>query len=111
MGVLTREQILARKLAGAEPFDLPDGSGQVMLRGLTRNEALAVKDGETTADKDDIVVSLGMVEPALSIEDVAAWAAADDAGTLAAISNRISELSRMQEGAGKSGVQRPRRRR
>ena len=106
---LTREQILARKVAGkTETFEL--GDGHVVIRGLTRNEALMVREAETLADKDNLVISLGLVDPVMSPEDVAAWGESDDAGTLSAISERIGELSGMSEGAGKSRVSRARRR-
>jgi hypothetical protein len=106
---LTREQILARKVAGrTEVYPVDDG--EVVIRGLTRNEALAVREADTLADKDNLLISLGLVDPVLSPEDVAAWAENDEAGVLAGISTRIGELSGMGEGAGKSRVPRARKR-
>lgn len=108
---LTREQILARKTGTeTEPFTLPDG-GVVIIRGLTRNEALKVRDADTLADKDNVLISLGLVDPQLSVDDVAVWAENEPAGTMADLSQRIGEISGMSEGAGKSGVPRPRKRR
>lgn len=108
---LTREEILARKVAGrTEVFDLGDG-GEVVIRGLTRNEALAVRGCESTGDMDSMMISFGLVDPVMSPEDVDTWGSADDAGTMIRLSNRISELSGMVEGAGKSGVPSPRKRR
>lgn len=109
---LTREQILSRKVAGkTEQYALGDGDGSyVVIRGLTRNEALAVREAETLADKDNLLISLGLVEPQMTPEDVAAWAESDEAGVLAGISTRIGELSGMSEGAGKSRVPRARKR-
>lgn len=111
MAVLTREQILARKIGGkTEEWPIGD-DGVVIIRGLTRDEALAVREADTLADKDNLLISLGMVDPKMTPEDVAAWALDDEAGVLAGISTRIGELSGMAEGAGKSGVPRPRKRR
>ncbi len=106
---LTREQILARKVAGKTEI-YPIDDGEVVIRGLTRNEALEVREAETLADKDNLLISLGLVEPTMSPEDVAAWAESDEAGVLAGLSERIGVLSGMSEGAGKSRVPRARRR-
>ena len=106
---LTREQILARKTAGhTEPYKIDDD--EVIIRGLTRNEALRVQKTEDLEDKDNLMISLGLVDPVMTPDDVAAWGAADVAGTLVQLGNAISRLSRMVEGAGKSGVSRPRKR-
>jgi hypothetical protein len=106
MANLTREQILARKI-GKGTATLPDGS-TVAIRGLTRDEVLAAQEGtDTSADRDNALVALGMIDPKLSIEDVAAWAAAGDAGDLVAVSEAIQELSGLTEGAGKSRVAGP----
>lgn len=108
--VLSRDEILARKGGvKTEQFDIP-GVGTVVIRGLTRNEALQVRDAETTADKDNTLISHGLVEPKMSVDDVAAWADNESAGVMAALSERIGELSGMTEGAGKSRVPRTRRR-
>jgi hypothetical protein len=106
---LTREQILARKVAGhTESFKI--GDGEVIIRGLTRNEALLVRAGDNAGEMDNLMISLGMVDPVMTPEDVDAWGEVGDAGTMIRLSNRISELSGMVEGAGKSGVPRARRR-
>lgn len=102
MAVLTREEILARKL-GRRAVDLPDGSGTVVVRALTRNEAIRVGDLKDDIDaKDNLMIHLGLVEPAMSLDDVAAWALADDAGTLSVISEAIAELSNMTKGSAKA---------
>lgn len=99
---LTREQILARK-TGRGKATLPDGS-TVGIRALTRDECLEMQELKTLADKDTFIIAVGMTDPVMSIEDVAAWAAAGDAGDLVAVSNAISVLSGLAEGAGKSRV-------
>jgi hypothetical protein len=109
MGNLTREEILARK-RGHDVVDLPDG-GTVEVRGLNRREAIEVGEVEAGLDRDALLISLGMIDPKMTVEDVLAWGVEDDSGTLEIVSRRIGELSRMVEGAGKSGVSRARRRR
>jgi hypothetical protein len=107
--VLTREEILA-KTRGEETVELKSG-GSVRVRGLSRNEALAVQECEGTAARDNLMISLGMIEPKLSVEDVAAWADAGSAGDAADVGETIGQLSGFREGAGKSGVSRSRRKR
>lgn len=103
---LTRAQILARK-TGRDVATLPDGT-TVAVRALTRNEVLQSQELGTLIDRDNFIVATGMTDPKLSVEDVAAWAEAADAGDLVAVSDRIAELSGLKEGAGKSGVPRTR---
>lgn len=102
MANLTREQILARK-TGKGRATLPDGS-TVAIRALTRDEVLASQDLDALTDKDNFIVATGMTDPKLTVDDVAAWAAAGDAGDLVAVSEAIAELSGLAQGAGKSGV-------
>lgn len=105
---LTREQIKARK-RGHGVCKLPDGS-TVAIRALSRDEVLEMQALETVAERDNFVVSRGMTEPELSVEDVAEWAADGAAGDMVAITQAVALLSGLQEGAGKSGPARARRR-
>lgn len=109
---LTREQILARRVAGkTEEFKI--GDDVVVIRGLTRDESLSMRKAGEAGDlgaTDNLLIHYGLVDPEMSIEDVAAWAAADDAGTLTDLSQAIARLSGMVEGAGKSRVPRARKR-
>lgn len=100
--MLTRAQILSRK-TGKGTATLPDGS-KVAVRGLTRDEVLEYQELESLADRDNWIVARGMTQPRMSVEDVAAWAAAADAGDLVAVSERICELSGLKQGADKSDV-------
>jgi hypothetical protein len=98
MAMLTREQILARKL-GKGFATLPDGS-KVAIRALTRDEVLAGQD-LPTAEKDNLYIATGMTNPIMSVDDVAAWAASGDAGDLVEVSNAIATLSGLAPGAPK----------
>lgn len=110
MAALTREQILARKLH-QEVVDLPDGSGTVTVRGITRNEALELQDLKTTAERDNHVIAAGMIEPKLTADEVRDWAENDDAGTLKVVSEAIAKLSRMTPDAQKEVTKSAARRR
>lgn len=104
--MLTRDEILARK-TGVEKFTLPDGSGEVEIRGITHAQAAevgAARNAEDATRATALIIRYGMVTPELSADDVDAWMAADDAGTLELVAQAIGRLSRIIEGAGKSGV-------
>lgn len=104
--MLTREQILARKM-GRDVLAIDDAGGTVAVRGLNRTESIAVGEEQDHAVRDRMIIHFGLVDPALSIEDIAAWQEQDGGGpdsALEKVSRKISELSGMVEGAGKSDV-------
>jgi hypothetical protein len=110
---LTREQILSRKV-GTATYPHQMGDDVVLIRGLSRNESLEVRylvddQGDRKA-ADNLIIHYGLVEPALSVEDVELWGSQDAAGELTRLSNHIAEVSGLVEGAGKSGVPRARKR-
>lgn len=109
MSNLTRDQILARKM-GQKVITLPDGSGTVTVRGLNRREALTVSGMDNMYERDVYLTACGMVDPAMTIDDVKAWGDSDGTDTLEFVTREIGVLSAMVEGAGKSGVPRARRR-
>lgn len=102
MANLTREEILARKI-GRGKVALPDGS-TVAIRALTRDEVLESQEISALTDRDNFIIATGLTDPKLSVEQVAAWAAAGDAGDLVAVSEGVARLSGLLQGAGKSGV-------
>lgn len=99
---LTRAQILARK-TGRGVATLPDGS-TVAVRAMTRDEVLEMQSfGDDLAGRDNFIVATAMTDPKLSIEDVAAWAAAGAAGDIVAVTDEVAALSGLKQGAGKRG--------
>lgn len=104
MAVLTRDQILARKTTGrpAKPYVLPDGS-TIMVRGLSHGQAMEARVDDI-GDRYDLMLHYGMAGPVLSVEEVQAWRAEEDAGVIEGIVERIMIMSGLNEGAGKSGV-------
>jgi hypothetical protein len=109
---LTREQILARKVAGhTEEHKL--GDDVVIIRGLSFAESIEVRtklEAGDLAAGNAIMFHYALVDPALSLDDVDVWMASDEGGELTRLGNHISELSGLVEGAGKSGVPRARKR-
>jgi hypothetical protein len=117
MGQLTKAQILARKY-GRDVVDLGDGE-TVTVRGLSRNEADRVAAAEKTVERDvspkvkqdAVMISIGLVDPVLSVDEVIDWFDDAPAGDIKAIAQRIAELSGMGEGQGKQATKSvPRRR-
>lgn len=93
------------KAALPEETILLAGLGEVRVRGLSRSEALSLG-----AHKDDpraleqLIVRLGLVEPALSEDEVTAWFASAPAGLVDPIVKAVERLSGLGEGAPKSGI-------
>lgn len=98
------KETLLKGLTPERVVDLP-GVGDVRVRGLSRSEAVslaAVKDD--TAALEQLIIRLGLVDPALSADEVAEWYAAAPAGLTDLIINAVEDLSGLRQGAGKSGV-------
>lgn len=110
--MLSREDILARK-AGVEKYTLADGSGDVGIKGVGHAQASEVskarEDGEVSR-ATALIIAYGLVDPKMTVEEVEEWMTNDDAGTLEQLAQAIGRLSRLFEGAAKSGVSKPRRR-
>lgn len=79
--------------------------GRVKVRGLSRAEHVSLQ-----ALKDDLgalersIVQMGLVEPPLTLEEVATWYASALSDDVDAIVAAVSELSGTSKGSPKSGV-------
>lgn len=81
---------------------VPTAAGPVKVRGLSRLEVLDL-GGRGKVDFERRLLALGVVDPALSEDQVAAWQAIPGrAGEIGRVSNRITELSGIGEGAAKA---------
>lgn len=79
-----------------------EGVGTVKVRGLSRAEALEIqKVTGGVAAIERKLLSLAMVDPALTEDEVAQWQRASVAGELDPVTNKVAELSGMNEGADK----------
>lgn len=112
MAVLTREQILARKVAGdVETVDLGDGS-EVVVRGLTRGEASKTSGIEDFEEIEILAVSMGLVDPPMTPDDVRAWREQDQSGAIDNVVTTIQRLSGSAPGQAKDATKSvPQRRR
>lgn len=116
--MLTRDEILARKAQGATEHKLKDGSGEVMIRGLSvrQSNEVGLAGRQETADgitlATVLIVHYGLVEPEMSPEDVEVWAEIPgQGGVIEDLASAISDLSSFGEGAQKSRVPAPARKR
>lgn len=96
--------------ADGEPVPLPKLGLTVRVRGLSRGEVLVMrhlKDKgilDTAAKWEAHMFSRAMTYPKMSFDEVLAWQSGSPAGEMNPVSDKISELSAMDEGADKSDV-------
>lgn len=85
-------------------------AGVVVVRALTRKEVLQLngakaRDEVDVAEFEQRMVSLGMVSPKMTPAEVSVWQDHDKAGgPLEEVTRAITELSKLYEGADKSGL-------
>jgi hypothetical protein len=101
------------RTAGTLEITLPSDGSTVLIRGLTRDEIVDAQERfpGSTKDRDNVCIAAGLVDPAMTEDEVAEWAAGAPAGDLTHVSEQIQERSGLREGAGKSGVRPARKRR
>lgn len=94
-----KARLLARRL-GSEVVPI-DGVGDVTVRGLNRDESILVGQESEVADRDRIMVSLGMVDPVMTVDEVREWQQSGPGGEIEDVSRAIARLSKMIPGADK----------
>jgi hypothetical protein len=100
MARLRKDTILTARIP-REEFTIK-GHGDVLIRGLSRVEALQLPDEEVA--KEARLLSIGIVEPAFTVAEIRQWMADSVAGELQDVSQRIAQLSGMLADAGKSDL-------
>lgn len=101
--------------AEEETREVPSHAGTIVVRGLTRKEVLTFKGAHDrneidVAEYERQMIAAAMITPKMTIAEVEKWQEIDKAGgTMGKVADAIAELSKMQEGADKSGVPSPRR--
>lgn len=103
MAVLSREQILARKVAG-HTETVPLGDGEVVVRGLSRREASECGKLDDQDEVEALALHFGLVDPALSVDDVRTWREQDESGELQKVVDKIQSLSGSAPGQGKDAT-------
>lgn len=96
---LTKEQLFANQIDGKRPVKLP-GVGTVWVRPLSRTEVLEAQDEDlSTAAFEYLLVSMAMVDPELTVDDVRRWASVSPAGHIEKVVSKIRDLSGLNPGA------------
>lgn len=96
--------------ADGEPVPLPALGLTVRVRGLARKEVLVMRHLKEkgildTAEKWEAhLFSRAMTYPKMSFDEVLEWQSASPAGEMTPVSDKISQLSALDEGADKSDV-------
>jgi hypothetical protein len=81
------------------------GVGTVKVRALTREEALAVRNQEmTVAEMEQKLLAAAMLEPQLTVKEVAMWQRNSPAGELEPVVNKIVEISGLAVEAAKEAM-------
>ena len=104
MAVLSRDEILARKVHGrTEHVELADGS-EVVVRGMTRGEASETSRIEDFEEIEVLALSWAMVEPKLTPDEVRLWRSQDESGEVQKVVTAIQRLSGTGAGEGKEAT-------
>lgn len=78
-----------------------DGIGVLRVRGLTRGEVFAVQQCKGTEASERKILSLGVVDPSLTENEVRQWQENSPAGEIEPVVNKIRELSKLTDAAAK----------
>lgn len=82
--------------SGYPEEDIPiPGLGMVRVRGLSRHEVLHIQAVKTVAAVERMTVSLGMVDPPMTEDDVKRWQKVSVGGELDEVTRTIGRLSGM----------------
>jgi hypothetical protein len=81
--------------------DIP-GLGSVRVRGLSRHEVIHLQSAKGALAVERVTVSLGLVDPVLTEDEVARWQRVSPAGELDSVTQAIGQLSGVLEGSAKA---------
>ena len=98
---MDKATLLARRLP-EDDVDVP-GVGTVRVRGLSRAEALAANDLDGD-ERETYWLSCGIVDPALTDEEIRQWRGAATYQEIELVADRIAELSGMRETSAKEAT-------
>lgn len=102
-------ETLIQVRAGEEDVTLPSGA-LVRVRGLSRGEVFMMQKSRADGGiRDEAawerrMIHLAMLQPELSEEQVGTWQQGPAGGDLETLGEKIRELSKLGQGAEKSGV-------
>jgi hypothetical protein len=97
MSTVDKAALLAATLPQA-PVEVP-GVGSVIVRSLSRDQVVRLQACPNPGVLENETLAAGMVEPALTVEEAAAWRAVADNDAVKVVSDRILQLSGLVEGS------------
>lgn len=97
------KELLFKPRLPEEDIEIP-GVGTVRIRGLSRHEGIHVSNANGPEATERRALSLGMVDPALTEDEVGRWQRAAPAGELDPISEAITRLSGMAADSAKEAM-------
>lgn len=103
MAVLSRDEVLARKVHGNVEH-VPVGDGEVVVRGLTRGEATETQKLEDPGEVECLALSYALIEPKMTVDDVREWRNNDGAGVLHEVAMVVQRLSGNAPGQAKEAT-------
>lgn len=112
----TKDHLLKATVTG-EPATLTVDGLDFDIRPLSRKEAVSVHEcaaADGIAASEALLLSFGMLDPAMTVDEVDEWQSSRDpgaAGKIQALSVAIGKISGMQDDSGKGATKSPRRRR
>lgn len=99
--MIDRDRLLKPRLP-EEDYDI-EGVGTIRIRQLSWRECVELQGTGDAKKVTAKVLSLALVDPVLSPEDVEVWMEAAPGGEIEALSRRITMWSGLREDAQKSG--------
>lgn len=107
--VYATPESLIKQRAGSEDLLLPSGL-LVLVRGLSRGEVFMLQksraDGGIKTEQawEQRMVALAMIQPKLTEDQVMEWQQGPAGGDMEVLTDKIKDLSKLGQGADKSGV-------
>jgi hypothetical protein len=105
---IDKAALLAKRDQGtAREVELPSGAGSVMVRGLTRKEALRVHGKEMDEEESErVLIAMALVDPVMTEDEISQWQEVCMAGELVPVVDAILELSGMAADVTKAAMKR-----
>lgn len=100
------EDLLAANLDDTRTVTLPKAGVSVRIRGLTRAEAIQISDTKGDGQREKRMVTMAMVEPPMTFQQVEAWFNKASAGDLQLLTDQIARQSGLVESAEKDAYAR-----
>lgn len=105
---IDKAALLARKAQGTtREIPLPSGDGFVVVRGLTRKEALRVQGDEMDEETAErMLLAVALLDPVLTEDEIGEWQDGAPAGELVPVVDAILEMSGLNAEVQKESMRR-----